>query len=97
VHTEGCPIRYEQREDAVDLAGVGLAYRQDLGVIPYPGWEERACNSNPLGETTCSEAALVRLVFDSMYDVRPRFGGRGSNNSTECDPKDAHRRDTRDS
>jgi hypothetical protein len=33
VHTEGCPIRCEQREDAVDLAGVGLAYRQDLGVI----------------------------------------------------------------
>jgi hypothetical protein len=53
VHTEGCPIRYEQREDTVDLAGVGLAYRQDLGVIPYPGKEESACNSNPLHETQC--------------------------------------------
>jgi hypothetical protein len=86
VHTEGCPFRYEQRAAAVNLVGVGLAYRQDLGVIPYPGCKERACNSNPLDDTECSEAALVRVVFDSMYDSRLCFGGRGGNNSTECDP-----------
>jgi hypothetical protein len=68
------------------LAGVGLAYRQDLGVIPYSGYEERACNSITLDDTGWSEVAVVRVVFDSMYDSRLCFSGHGGNNSTKCYP-----------